>query len=360
VPPGEARTVYADPYDGAVLGSIPFGGVMYTIRKVHSLQLFGFWASSIVEAVAGWVLVLVATGVILWWPRGAAGGVVTLRLPAKRRTFWRDLHAVTGAFSGGVIVFLVLTGMPWSMFWGAKVQGWAAVRNLGQPAAPAAVTPGFLLPAMITGEGGHAHGAPEVDGTTPWAMEHFMPPGSTMPAAGGEAIGLDRAVAEIDRIGLPRPFSVQLPEGPDGAYTAVYTSKKAEDTRTVYLDQYSGAVLGEVGYADYGPVAKTIEWGIAVHEGRQFGAVNRLVMLAGCFAILLLATTAPIMWWKRRPKGTLAAPPPPPERSVRLAVLGTVAVVGVIFPMVGASLLVALVIDFGWSRFVRPTGSVPA
>jgi uncharacterized iron-regulated membrane protein len=166
-------------------------------------------------------------------------------------------------------------------------------------------------------------------------------------------IGLDRAVAQLDRIGFPRPFSVQLPEGPDGAYAAVYTSNKAEDTRTVYLDQYSGIVLAEVGYADYGPVAKAIEWGIAVHEGRQYGSLNRFVMLGGCVAILLLATTAPVMWWKRRPKGDLAAPPAPPERHVRVGVLGIVLVVGVVFPMVGASLLLALTIDFAWSRMAR-------
>ncbi|MGE0161476.1 MAG: PepSY-associated TM helix domain-containing protein, partial [Gemmatimonadales bacterium] len=347
---GEPRSVYADPYDGAVLGSTPYGGVMYTIRKIHSLQLFGFWASSVVEAVAGWVLVLVVTGVFLWWPRGASGGVVTVRTPATRRTFWRDLHAVTGALSGAVIAFLVITGMPWSMLWGANVQRWVAMRGLGQPAPPARVTPGFLLPAMISGEGGHSHGAAAVEGTTPWAMEHYMPPGSTLPGMAAEPIGVDRAVAEFDRIGLPRPFAVQGPEGPDGAYAAVFTSPQAQDTRSIYLDQYSGEVLADVRYADYGPAAKAIEWGIAVHEGRQYGGVNRLVMLAGCMAILLLATTAPIMWWKRRPKGTLAAPPPPPERRVRLAVLGAVAVAGVIFPLVGATLLIAFIIDFAWTR----------
>jgi len=350
---GEARTVYADPYDGTVRGSIPFGGVMYTIRKIHSLQLFGFWASSVVEAVAGWVLVLLGTGVFLWWPRGASGGVVTVRLPAKRRTFWRDLHAVTGAISGGVIAFLVLTGMPWSMFWGARVQQWAAVRNLGQPAAPAQVTPSFLLPSMITGEGGHSHGVAEVETETPWAMEHFMPPGSVMPTAASAAIDLDAAVAAFDRIGLPRPYAVQVPEGPAGAYAAVHTSPQAQDTRTIYLDQYSGDVVADVRYADYGLVARTIEWGVAVHEGRQYGAPNRYLMLMGCAAILTLALTAPVMWWKRRPKGTLAAPPPPAERHVRIGVLSTVAVVGVVFPLVGASLIIALLIDFAWSRVGR-------
>jgi uncharacterized iron-regulated membrane protein len=151
---------------------------------------------------------------------------------------------------------------------------------------------------------------------------------------------------------------VQLPEGPDGAYTAVFTSKKAEETRTLYLDQYSGAVLADVGYADYGPAARAIEWGIAVHEGRQYGGPNRYLMLAGCLSILLLATTAPVMWWKRRPKGTLAAPPAPPERGVRLGVLAIVGTVGVIFPLVGASLIIALLMDFAWTRIARRRAAV--
>jgi uncharacterized iron-regulated membrane protein len=109
-------------------------------------------------------------------------------------------------------------------------------------------------------------------------------------------------------------------------------------------------VLADVRYADYGPVARAIEWGIAVHEGHQYGGPNRYLMLAGCLSILALAATAPVMWWKRRPKGSLAAPPPPPERRVRLGVLATVGMGGVVFPLVGASLLVALLIDFVWTR----------
>ncbi len=74
---GEARTAYANPYDGRFLGDIPYGGVMQYVRKIHSLQLFGFWASSLVEIAAGWAIILVLTGIFLWWPRGASGGVIT-------------------------------------------------------------------------------------------------------------------------------------------------------------------------------------------------------------------------------------------------------------------------------------------
>ncbi len=50
---GESRTAYLDPYDGCLLGTIPVGGVMEIVRKIHSLQYFGFWASCLVEIAAG-------------------------------------------------------------------------------------------------------------------------------------------------------------------------------------------------------------------------------------------------------------------------------------------------------------------
>jgi uncharacterized iron-regulated membrane protein len=62
---GDVRTAYVDPYDARFLGSTGFGGVMQTVRKVHSLQLFGFWASSLIEIAAGWAIVMVLTGVFL-------------------------------------------------------------------------------------------------------------------------------------------------------------------------------------------------------------------------------------------------------------------------------------------------------
>lgn len=345
---GEARTAYADPYDGHFLGATAFGGVMQTVRKVHSLQLFGFWASSLVEVAAGWAIILAATGVVLWWPRGRRGGVVTIRGTPKRRTFWRDLHAVTGILSAGIIVFLAVTGMPWSMFWGNKVQQWATAANLSRPAPPVQVTPSFLLSATLPGASHDAHN--KTRGTTPWALEQFHPPASTAPSTTPEVIGLDRAVERFGQIGIPKPLAVQLPEGVKGAYMATYTPDRVGDARTVYLDQYSGKVLADIGFAQYGPVAKAVEWGIAVHQGQEYGAVNRYLMLAGCVAILLLAISAPVMWWKRRPPGKLGAPPVPTDRRTALAVLATIAIVGIIYPLVGVSLLGALAVDGTWRR----------
>jgi uncharacterized iron-regulated membrane protein len=116
---GGRRSVYVDPHDARVLGDIPDGGVMATVKTVHSLSLAGPIPNLLVEVVAGWAIVMVATGVVLWWPRGRKGGVVSVRSTPSKRLFWRDLHAVTGLFAGAVIVFLAATGMPWSAVWGA-------------------------------------------------------------------------------------------------------------------------------------------------------------------------------------------------------------------------------------------------
>lgn len=352
---GEVRTAYADPYDGRFLGDTPYGGVMEVVRKLHSLQLFGFWASSLVEAAAGWAIIMVFTGVFLWWPRGAKGGVVTIRGAPRQRVFWRDAHAVIGIFAGLFIVFLAVTGMPWSMFWGEQLQGWVASQELGRPPPPAEVTPGFLLGAPRPPkeeQHGHGQGTPREE--LPWALQQGAAPKSA--SGEGAPLGIDGAVARFEAVGVPRPFAIQPPEGPHGAWAATYAPDKAEGVRLVYLDQRSGAVLGDVGFKDFGAAAQVIEWGIAVHQGQQFGPVNRYIMLAACLAIVLLAVSALTMWWMRRPKGRLGAPPPPDNNRAAYAVLGAIAVIGVIYPLTGVSIAGALAVDWFVGQVRRPSG----
>lgn len=114
--------VYVNPYSGTVLGSLPDRGtVMWTVRYLHSLKYFGSYARMAIEIAAGWAILLVGTGIYLWWPRKQSGGVVSVRGTPSKRVFWRDTHAVTGIVVGFFIVFLAVTGMPWSGVWGGKV-----------------------------------------------------------------------------------------------------------------------------------------------------------------------------------------------------------------------------------------------
>ncbi|HEY9213939.1 MAG TPA: PepSY domain-containing protein [Ancylobacter sp.] len=338
---GARRSVYVDPYDGSVLGELADRGtIMWLMRRLHSLVEFGPVANGIIEIVGGWSILLVATGFYLWWPRRQRGGVLTVRGTPRKRVFWRDLHAVTGAVAGIAIGFMALSGMPWSVFWGAKVNEWANSTNYGYPA-------GIYTNVPMSDE--HlAHAT----GPTTWSLEQARMPESTPAAAPapGAPIGIDTAAAIFDRLGVAPGYALSLPGSVSGVYSATVYPDDLAKQRVVHLDQYSGKPLIDMSYADYGPAAKAMEWGINVHMGQEFGLANQLVLLAVCLAIILMAVSAFVMWWKRRPKGALGIPPAPVDRSVMLGLIAIMALVGIIFPLVGASLIVMLALDFLFAR----------
>ncbi|KLD78102.1 PepSY domain-containing protein [Xanthomonas hyacinthi] len=377
---GRRVVVYVDPYRARVLGRLPeHGTVAWTIRRLHSLALVGPWASALIEVAAGWAILLVLTGVYLWWPRGRRGGVTTVRGRPPQRVFWRDTHALTGSVVGAMLLFLALTGMPWSWFWGAQVNRLVNGHHYGYPAGlrvdlpmstqrlsdeevPAwslrqARLPQSQLPktaSMPMSMPIVAPGAPSVPSAADngndahaahggMAME-AMPP---QPAAAG-AIGLDAAVARFQARGIAAGYSVAQPRGVRGVYTASVYPPDLAQQRVIHLDQYSGKVLLDMRYADYGPLAKALEWGINVHLGQQYGTFNQLLLIASCLGILLLCVSAALMWWKRRPVGGLGVPPPPADRRSMRGVLALLAIGGALFPLVGVSLLLMLALDWWW------------
>jgi uncharacterized iron-regulated membrane protein len=321
--------VFLNPADGRVLGTVPHDRrLMTTVSNIHSLILFGAGPNRIVEVVAGWAMLLVASGLFLWWPRGRKGGVVTVRGSPSRRLWWRDLHAVTGLFTAAVLLFLAVTGMPWTGFWGERMGRLADRAGLGMPAA---VSP--------------AGQASEALGTiTPgsWTMDRSAAPGST--AAGPAPLSLSAVMARARELGLPAGYVVRLPLDPTGVFTLQVAPKAATGQRVVHLDQYSGKVLADVGFADYGPVSKAVEWAIAVHMGGQYGRANQLILLAGCIGVVTLCVTGATMWWKRRPRGRLAAPPAPSPGAVS-AFAGLALALGLLFPLLGLSILAVLALD---------------
>jgi uncharacterized iron-regulated membrane protein len=333
--------VYVDPYRGKVLGSLPDRGtLMWTIRYLHSLKYFGSFTRALIEIAGGWSILLVGTGIYLWWPRQQTGGVLSVRGTPKRRVFWRDIHAVTGIFVGFLIVFLAITGMPWSGIWGAKVNEWANGNNFGYPAGVRVAVP------MSDEHLDHV-------AKTSWSLERAKVPQSASYQHGATPIGLNEAVATFDRLGLHDGYAVNIPSVPTGVYTGSVYPDDLSRQRVVHLDQYSGKPLIDMSYSDYGPVGKWLEWGINVHLGQEFGLVNQIVLLAACIAIVALATSAGVMWWKRRPERSLGVPPMPSDKRVFRGLLAILIAGGIVFPVVGVSLVIMLALDWGYAKLSR-------
>ncbi|NVJ11594.1 PepSY domain-containing protein, partial [Myxococcus sp. AM001] len=126
---------------------------------------------------------------------------------------------------------------------------------------------------------------------------------------------------------------------------------------TLHIDQYSGAVLADVRWKDYGVVAKTVETGVMLHEGKLFGLANQLLMLAVCLLVLLSAISGLIMWWQRRPSGKFGVPPLRHDLPRWKTAIVIMALLGAAFPLVGASLLLICALD--WLLLSRIAGLRP-
>jgi uncharacterized iron-regulated membrane protein len=275
--------------------------------------------------------------------------VISVRGSPRQRLWWRDVHAVAGAIAGVVVLFLALTGMPWSALWGQQVGALTQARGLGVPLPMWDAVPQSSVPTSALG-------------AVPWTLaQATLPISQTAPHAGHAAgaapgspavappIGIDRAAEIAVAAGVSREHTLHLPKDAQSVYTALVWPHEVQRQRAVHIDQYSGRVLVDVGYADYGAVAKVTEWGIAVHKGRQYGAINQALMLLGCLALITLAVTAAVMWWKRKPQGALGAPQRQHSDRWAAAALAVAAALGLLFPPLGVSMLIAAAID-AWVR----------
>ncbi|MET0247818.1 MAG: PepSY domain-containing protein, partial [Sphingomonas sp.] len=303
------------------------------------LAITGPVGNALVEIVAGWAIVLVTTGLILWWPRGGSPAIGVRGRP-RARVFWRDLHASIGAVAAAVILFLAVTGMPWTVFAGTRLNQWVAAQGLGRPERP-----GPKAAMHDEHEGHEGHGGKV---TLPWSMQSAPVPQSSGPVA----VTPDLIAARAEWSGMTTPWTMTLPARAGAPYLVSHLATRAEDAHAVYLDAATGAVIQDARQADFGTGAKTIEWGIAVHQGQEYGEPNRLLMLFGCIAIWMLGITGTVMWWKRRRDGRLTEPPrgdPRRERELAAAMLA----LAIALPLTGLTMLAALLGEKAW-RAARP------
>ncbi|NHK29464.1 PepSY domain-containing protein [Parvularcula flava] len=309
--------VNVNPYTGDITGFGPLGmSPADFAESLHGTLLMGDVGDVIIEAVAGFGILMIFTGLYLYWPTGK-------RQRAKSgRPFWRRIHGLTGMGVSVVLLFFLVSGLAWTPIWGGKLtQAWQ-----GFPAER------FSAPV---GEARHealnAPGARIVS----WALEKTPLPVSSYT---GETpvTGLDSVVEYARREGFTT-FRVLPPRGAGGTWTVSATTMAADITdptmdRTMHIDPAIGTVLADAPFADYSVMGKAMAAGISIHMGNA-GALNLILNLLFCIAILAMAVSGFVMWWIRRPKtgGTLAAPVTDVTR--RWTVAGIMLVAALLFPV---------------------------
>ncbi|GAA0728915.1 PepSY-associated TM helix domain-containing protein [Sphingomonas japonica] len=298
------RDVFVAP-QGRVLGNIaPDDRLMEIDKRIHGELLLGKRGSWLVELAASWAIVLVLTGLYLWWPRGRGlAGVVWPRLRGGRRVFWRDLHAVTGFWISGLVLVLLVTGLPWAGVWGSAFK--AARGELGWVQGPQDWTLGGAAPVAAAADlhASHDHAA-MVAGVSSAAA----------PQAAG--IGIDAVVARAAAERLAFPVIVTPPGGP-GRFgkpgAPVWTVRSDAQNRplrsTITYDPATGREISREGFADGHLADRVVGYGIAWHEGALFGWVNQLIGVLTAIGLATMAVSGFVLWRRRKPPGSLGAPP---------------------------------------------------
>ena len=165
------------------------------------------------------------------------------------------------------------------------------------------------------------------------------------------AVDIDGVVAFARGLGFNGRFQLAIPGDATGVWTISHDSMSNDGPDpgadwTIHLDQYTGHVLADVGFADYSPWAKAMAYGIAFHEG-DMGAWNIALNTLFCLSMIFLPVSGLVMWWKRRPEGAfrLAAPPAPQGLAFWWGAAALVVVLGVAFPLGGAVIAAVIVLD---------------
>lgn len=312
------RDVFVSP-QGEVLGALdPDRRLTAVDQKLHGQLLAGKAGSWLVELAASWAIVMIATGLWLWWPRGRTiAGVLWPRLHLRGRPLWRDLHAVTGFWVSSLALVLLFTGLPWADAWG---HAFKAIRSeLGMVKGRQDWTLGGKAAAPdadeATQHAGHDHAAMMAMA----GMAHPMPMPMPTPSSSPDAALFDLVVGKAQGEGLAFPALIEPPRGPHGTWTAKSDSQNRPLRATIRYDGTSGLELSREGFAEKHVVDRVVGYGIAWHEGQLFGIANQIIGTMTALALMLLSVSGFVMWRRRKPDDRLGAPPRPTRPRMPLA-----------------------------------------
>ncbi|WP_170533725.1 PepSY-associated TM helix domain-containing protein [Ruegeria atlantica] len=339
------RLVAVDPYAGEVLQIWDRRAGWYDLAdNIHSTLLIGTTGDRIIEIAAGLSLLMVFTGLYMWWPRGNAMAAFVPNLRTRGRALWKSLHAVISFWMSGLLVVFLISGLSWAGVWGGMiVQPWSSF--------PAEKWDNVPLSDDIHASMNHGH-----QNDVPWALEQ-----TPMPASGSEAgidgvpqgapVDIDALVALGVALDMSGRFRVAYPNGEEGVWTLNRDSMSSDSTdpandRTVHVDQYTGKILADVRYQDYSLMGKSMAVGIPFHMGLM-GTWNFILNVVFCLSVIFACVSGVVMWLKRRPQsaGRLAAPPMPAEMPLWKGAVVIGLLTAMAFPLVGLTLLAVLVFD---------------
>lgn len=269
------KSAYVNPYSGQLKAIVDEKADFFNIVKMLHWSLL--LKTEIGQPIIGWstfiFVILLITGLVLWWPKSfkSTGNLFRIRWKNSTSGYKKmyDLHNVLGFYSFLLALVIALTGMVWSFKW---FQAAVYVAAAGTTTAP----------AMVSSQ------------STPAPVAIVAP--------------IDQALAQAralypDAAG----FRISMPGDSLGAINVYIQHQEGLYYKASQLqfDQYSGKLLAERKHEDKNAGEKLITANYDIHVGAIGGTAGKIL----AFFISLFCATLPVtgflMWWKRTTKKKL-------------------------------------------------------
>ncbi|WP_370424663.1 PepSY-associated TM helix domain-containing protein [Tenacibaculum dicentrarchi] len=306
-------TVFVNQYTGEATGTFsPKDTWMYIVRKLHGELLGGKIGTKIIELIASWMVVLILTGIYIWWPFSSGiKGVFTIRFKEGKRILFRDLHAVTGFWMSLLLLLILAGGLPWTDVFGSNFKWVQKVTNTG-------------FPKTWSGRG-----------LTSEVKEKRMT--------------IEEMVAIANQQKLKGTVSIGLPKSAKSTFSVANKTFPLTAQRKLHFDQYSGKLVKEHIWSDVGFLMRGRMWVMAFHQG-QFGGWNWWLMFLVSLGLTLMTIAGLLSYLYRKEKGSWGVPKVSSQFKVGKLIIFILVLLGVLLPMFGISILLILLFEQVFKR----------
>lgn len=252
---------------GEVLSSAEWGRTFVTfLLELHTSLMLGEPGLIAIGWLGVTLLVSIVTGLYLWWPRRFAfRQAFTMRWTRRALPMNFDLHRLSGVYVSLVLLVIASAGVYFAF--------------------PDAIHSAIGTFAQVTPEPAAKPSDPPADGARPLALTQVHSVATTH-AGGGRIV------------------SIIMPRAPLDSYEVRYVDRDEPDNRnglsTVWIDQFTGRVLGAYAYSQLGRADRYLALQLPLHDGDILGLPGRILACIAGLVTAALYGTGLYLWWKRR------------------------------------------------------------
>ena len=258
--------VYVDSCTGQVLGEQnKYGGFFGFPEKLHRFKFIEGEVGAVLDGSITLILalVLIAGGVIVWWPttRLALKSGLKFRPHLKGVAFTLNLHNVVGIYTAVVLVVTALTAMPISFTWVREgLYSMTSSQRIAKPSSTPAAN------------------------AQPLAMETFWR------SIQGLSPDFQEAVLRFQRKATD----------PIEAFTVAADAPQPNARNYIFFDAYSGKLLKFIPYAQIPDGLRIYFWIVSLHTGAVGGPLVQFLFFLGMLGVPVLAYTGFSSYLRRR------------------------------------------------------------